>query len=253
MAASPIRITVHFTPSELDELQCRDKTVVVIDVLRASTTIITALTNGAKEMIPVSSIESAVKISSSLFGDVTLRAGERNGKRIEGFNLGNSPLEFTEEAVKGKSIIFLTTNGSIAMVKARHAKHLLIGAFVNLSNIVDTLKELNTDFTIICSGQDGRFCLEDAVCAGKIINRLKKDSKKQYSLDDAALSIASLDEIYGKNILRMLKTSEHGKYLAGIGFEDDLKVCSQIDSLPMMPLSSGGVIKLHKNQLKNTA
>ena len=112
-----IHIEVHFTPNHLDEMQLKDKNIVIIDVLRASTTIITALHHGAKEIIPVSTVENAVKISGSLFGDVTLRAGERNAKMIEGFNLGNSPLEYTEEVVKGKSIILMTTNGSVAMSK----------------------------------------------------------------------------------------------------------------------------------------
>src|SRR5207302_56481 len=93
---SPIRIEAHISPREEDELHFKDKIVVVIDVLRASTTIAVPLKNGAKEIIPVADVESAVKISGSLFGDVTLRAGERNARRIEGFNLGNSPREFTE-------------------------------------------------------------------------------------------------------------------------------------------------------------
>jgi len=90
-----LRVDVHVSPLQIDEMALKDKNVVVIDVLRASTTITTALHNGAKDIIPVNSVESLVKISSSQFGDVTLRAGERNGKMIEGFNLGNSPLEYT--------------------------------------------------------------------------------------------------------------------------------------------------------------
>ena len=95
-----MRIDVHFTPYQTDELVLREKTVVVIDVLRASTTIVTALINGAKEIIPVATVESAVKISGNLFGDVILLGGERNGKMIEGFNLGNSPTEYSAEKVK---------------------------------------------------------------------------------------------------------------------------------------------------------
>lgn len=253
MSSSAIHIEVHFTPTELDELQLRGRNVVVIDVLRAATTIATALQNGAKEIIPVNSIESAVKISSSLFGDVTIRAGERGGKMIEGFNLGNSPLEFTEEAVRGKSIIFLTTNGSAAMVKSRYAKHMLVASFVNLSSVVETLKELAEDFILVCSGQDNHFCLEDAVCAGKIINRLKKILKKDFCLDDAALAAVSLDVAHGKNILKMLKQSEHGKTLIELGFADDLKVCADIDAIPVVPSLAGNVIRLSKNPVRSKA
>ena len=110
-----MRVEVFFTPHQVDEMYLRDRIVVVIDVLRASTTIAMALRNGAKEIIPVATVESAMKIVGNLFGDVTLLGGERNGKMIEGFNLGNSPLEYIEERVRGKSIIFSTTNGSQAM------------------------------------------------------------------------------------------------------------------------------------------
>ena len=105
-----MKIDLSFSAGQFDELQ-----------LRASSTITIALNNGAREVIPVANIESAVKISGSLFGEVTLRGGERNGKIIEGFNLGNSPLEYSETAVKGKSIIYCTTNGSVAMAKSRYA------------------------------------------------------------------------------------------------------------------------------------
>ena len=134
-----MRLDVSFNAAQLDELQLRDKNVVVIDVLRASTTVAVALANGAREIIPVSTIESAVKISGSLFGEVTLRGGERNGKMIEGFNLGNSPAEYTEGTVRGKSIIFCTTNGSVAMFKSRFARRLLVGSFVNLSAVVEAM------------------------------------------------------------------------------------------------------------------
>lgn len=113
-----LKVTVHLSPAAVDEMEMKDKNVVVVDVLRASTTIAAALQNGAKEIIPVSSVENAVKISGSLFGDVTLRAGERNAKMIEGFNLGNSPRECTREIVQGKSIIFMTTNGSVAILRS---------------------------------------------------------------------------------------------------------------------------------------
>jgi 2-phosphosulfolactate phosphatase len=244
MAKKSIHVSVHFTPTGVDEMQLKDKNVVVIDVLRASTSIAMALKNGAKEIIPVASIDSVVKISGSLFGDVTLRAGERNGKMIEGFNLGNSPLEYTEETIKGKSIVFMTTNGSVAMVKGRYAKNLVVAAFVNLGTVVEFLKHLSSDFTMICSGQDNHFCLEDAVCAGRIINVLSEQLDVQLIADDAGMAAGILDKSVGKGILKMLKSSWHGKFLAEIGFEEDLKVCSQVDSVPVLPMLSGNVIRL---------
>lgn len=243
-----IQVTVHLTPAHLDEMQLKDKNIVIIDVLRASTSIATALQNGAKEIIPVNSVENAVKISGSLYGDVTLRAGERNSKMIEGFNLGNSPLEYTEPIVKGKSIIFMTMNGSVAIVKGKHAKNLVVAGFINVSVVVDFLIKLQEDFVIICAGMENNFCIEDAVCAGKILNKLEKGSEAELVLDDAGVTSLMLEKNFGKNILKMLKSADHGKYLAEIGFADDLKVCSAVDSIDVLPFLSGNVIRAQKIQ-----
>jgi len=248
-----LTIEVYFTPAQLDEIQLKDKNVVVIDVLRASTTIATALHNGAREIIPVSTIESAVKISGSLFGEVTLRAGERNGKMIEGFNLGNSPLEFTEELVRGKSIIFVTTNGSAAIVKGRHAKNLVVASFVNLSPIVEFLAGLRENITVVCAGKGNNFCLEDSVCAGRIINRLAKHLGDELHVDDAGQAAVALDAAFGKSVIKMLKGSEHGRYLTEIGFGTDLKSCANLDSVPVLPVLYGNTLRLAKEIDKRRA
>ncbi len=233
------------TPQQADELALRDRSVVVIDVLRASTTIITALSNGAREIIPVTTVESAVKISGNLFGDIILLGGERNGKIIEGFQLGNSPFEYSEEKVRGKSIIFSTTNGSQALVKARYAKELLVCGFANLTAVAGVVKECPRDLTIICAGNNGMFSMEDSVCAGMLIHVLAGD-RDDLVLSDGALAALTLHKSLGKNILKMIRNSEHGKYLQEIGFEEDLKVCAQVDSTPAVPLLDGNVIKLRR-------
>jgi 2-phosphosulfolactate phosphatase len=246
-----LKIDLSFSTTQFDELQLRDKNIVVIDVLRASTTMTVALNNGAREIIPVASIESAVKISGSLFGEVTLRGGERNGKMIEGFNLGNSPLEYTETAVKGKSIIYCTTNGSVAMSKSRYAKILVVASFVNISTVVDFMKAENKDFLIICAGRLnnlGHFSMEDSVCAGLIIQKLSKIEGLELELTDAAQAALALQKAFGKSILKLLKSTEHGKLLMEIGFGDDLKVCAMLDSVPVLPMLNGTVIKLRKEE-----
>ena len=253
ISTSPIKIEVHFTPLTVDEMYLKDKNVVVIDVLRASTTIATALSNGAKEIIPVNNIESALKIAGGLAADVTLRAGERGGRTIQGFNLGNSPLEYTKEIVKGKSIIFMTTNGSAAIVKGRHAKNLVVVSFVNLSHVVSFLKELKEDLTIICAGKENRFCIEDAVCAGRLINKLLTGNASDLLTDDASTAACMLDKNLGKNVLKLLKTSEHGNYLSKIGFADDLEVCADTDSIPVLPVLSENIIKLYNKSGKPNA
>lgn len=246
-----MKIDLSFSAGQFDELQLRDKNVIVIDVLRASSTLVIALNNGAREIIPVASIESAVKISGSLFGEVTLRGGERNGKMIEGFNLGNSPLEYSEAAVKGKSIIYCTTNGSVAMAKSRYARTLVIGSFVNLTATANFIRDEKKDFLILCAGRAnniGNFSLEDAVCAGMIIQTLKENESLELDLSDSAKAAVALFKSFGRSILKMLKTSEHGQYLMEIGFAEDLKICAQVDSVPVLPMMNGTVIKLKKEE-----
>jgi 2-phosphosulfolactate phosphatase len=246
-----MKIDLSFNAGEFDELQLREKNVIVLDVLRASSTITVALNNGAREIIPVANIESAVKISGSLFGEVTLRGGERNGKTIEGFNLGNSPLEYSETAVKGKSIIYCTTNGSVAMAKSRYARALAVGSFINLTATTDFIRNENKDFLFICAGRAntiGNFSLEDAVCAGMMIQNLLKTESLEVELSDSAKAAHALSKSFGRSILKMLKTSEHGKYLIEIGFAEDLKICAQVDSVPVLPILTGTVIKLKKEE-----
>ncbi|MBI4548612.1 MAG: 2-phosphosulfolactate phosphatase [Ignavibacteriae bacterium] len=245
-----IKVEVHFSPVQTDEMHLKDKNVVIVDVLRSSASIATAFHHGAKEIIPVNNIESAVKISGSLFSDVTLRAGERNGKMIEGFNLGNSPREYTEKIVKGKSIILMTSNGSVAMVKGRYAKNLIVAGFINLSAVVSFLKQLQSDFIIICAGKENKFCIEDAVCAGRIITQLQHEIEKELMFDDAGAAAVALHKNLGKNILKMLKMSEHGKYLSDIGFVEDLNLCAAIDSFHILPILSGNVLRVYKENSK---
>jgi 2-phosphosulfolactate phosphatase len=250
-----MKIDVTFSPTELDELQLRDRNVVVIDVLRSSTTVAVALNNGAREIIPVASIESAVKLSSSLFGEVTLRGGERNGKMIDGFNLGNSPREYAFSTVNGKSIIFCTTNGSVAMHKSRYARNLAIASFVNVSAVANFMREVNSNFLIICSGTANslsNFSLEDAVCAGMLVQKLEDQKSVELDLTDSARASQLLFRSLGRTLPKLLKTSDHGQYLAEIGFAEDLKVCAAVDSVPVVPLLMGTVIKLKKDETKPT-
>lgn len=241
-----MKIEVFYSLSQIDDLFLRDKNVVVIDVLRASTTVIAALNSGAREIIPVNTIESAVKVSGNLFGDVVIRGGERNGKMIEGFNLGNSPFEYTPETVKGKSIIFYTTNGAPAMWKARYAKNLLIAGFVNITAVVNKIKEIKEDIYILCAGKQTQFCIEDAVCAGMLTKLLIDDEETEIDFNDSAVAAVALFKNFSKNLLKMARTCDHGKYLIEIGFEKDIEFCTNIDTFDVVPELSANVLKLKK-------
>lgn len=239
-----MRIDLSFTPSTVDELALRDRAVVVIDVLRASTSIVTALSNGAKEIIPATTVESATKISSNLGGNVAFLAGERGGRMIPGFDLGNSPFEYSEGKVRGRSIIFTSTNGSQALVRARFAQELVVCAFINMSTVVGFLAGRSRDVTIVCSGRDGGFSLEDGVCAGMLISRIVDASEETPVLSDSAVAAMTLYRAFGRGIFKMLKNSDHGRYLQEIGFGEDLKYCAQVDTVPVLPILTGGVLKL---------
>jgi 2-phosphosulfolactate phosphatase len=242
-----MKIEVFFSPVSVDELGMRGRNVVIIDVLRASTTICTALRNGAREVIPTPDIENATKISANLSGGSRLLGGERQGKKIDGFDLGNSPLEYTPEKVGGKTIVFSTTNGAGAIYKCRYASMAIVGSFVNISAIVQTIIDIGGTWTILCSGRQGAFSVEDATCAGAIISKVNAIVKVE--TDDAGLTAVILYNKFKKSILGMMKQSEHGKYLASISFEEDLKFCAETDSVPVIPIVDGTGIKLKQNKL----
>jgi len=237
-----MKIEVFFSPAGVDELGMRGRNVVIIDVLRATTTICTALRNGAREIIPTPDLENATKISSNLSADSRLLGGERQGKKIDGFDLGNSPSEYTPEKVGAKTIVFTTTNGAGAIYKCRYAAMALIGSFVNVSAIVQTVAEVGGTWTILCSGRQGAFSVEDATCAGMIISKL--ELLTEVETDDAGLTSVTLYKNYKRSIVGMLRKSSHGKYLQSIGFGDDLEYCAAVDSVPVLPVADGLGVKL---------
>ena len=246
-----MKINVLFSPVAADELYFTGKTTVVIDVLRATTTITTALQNGAKEIVPVATVEFAVKVSGGMFGGQTLLGGERNTKKIEGFALGNSPLEYTGEIVSGKSIILYTTNGTKAIAKAKFSETLVTCSFNNISAIAYYLINLDKDIEVVCAGKSNNYSMEDTVCAGRLLSEMLK-IKEDISLSDSARAGIALNKTFGKSILKMLKETEHGKILMENGFEDDLKYCSKINSSDAIPYFSGNVLKLYTDN-KNSS
>jgi len=240
-----MKLDVLFSPVQTDELFFTGKTTVVIDVLRASSTIITALSNGAKEIVPVGTVEFAVKVSGGIFGGQTLLGGERNTKKIEGFALGNSPSEYTKEIVSGKAIVFYSTNGSRAIVKAKYSANLFLCSFNNLKTLAKHLRKLNEDVIVLCAGNNNFFSLEDSVCAGMLISELIAGTKKA-ELTDASTSALTLFKSFGKNIFKMLSETDHGQLLITNGFEEDLKACAELDSTDVIPFYSGNVLKVLK-------
>ncbi|ACF12979.1 2-phosphosulfolactate phosphatase [Chloroherpeton thalassium ATCC 35110] len=252
-----MKVDVFLTPAGIDEHHLRDRIVVIIDVLRASTSIVMALQNGAKEVIPVEEVEKALKIASSLAKGQALLCGERNGQKIEGFNLDNSPEAYDEDTVKGKSLVYCSTNGSktLSLTQSAVIKDLLVAAFTNITVVKEYIvkpENAENHLAIICAGKSSRFSLEDTICAGLLIDKLMADKKNQtgYILSDTARAAKILYEQFRGNELGALKESEHGRFLISLGYERDIEVCAKIDSSQALPQLENGVLKLSKFETK---
>ena len=233
-----MRVVVNFGTHGIASADVQGRVVVVIDVLRASTTIAVALSNGARAVIPFESSEEAVSRSKSFErGDYKL-AGERRNLMIPGFDLGNSPREYTREAIEGKSILFTTTNGTGALVAVQQAHEVLVGAFVNctaISAMVRAAARARRDIAIVAAGSDRHFSLEDAVCAGRFVRAIRR-GRAETELNDAAAAVLLLERKYGNDIPRLFGDATHGRALSEAGFAEDLVICAQLDGYPVVPV-----------------
>ncbi len=238
-----MKIDLAFTPLELEKKELEGKVVVVIDSLRATSTMITAFENGCAGFIPVPTIEEARELAAAMKDPNVLLGGERGAKSLEGFQVGNSPRDYSPEKVRGKLVIMTTTNGTRALVTARRAGEVFIGAFLNLSAVCRRLKDSGRDGIIACSGEKNLFCLEDVVCGGAIVSCLSGEANPLV-MSDGALAAKILYEHFYPDILDMLEQSEWGQYLIGIGLREDVRICAQIDSSRMVPVYRDGKVSV---------
>lgn len=214
-------------------------TYVVVDVLRASTVICTALANGATAVRPYAEIDTAKGAQTGDWQDALL-CGERAGRKINGFDLGNSPAEYTTDRIGGRKLIFASTNGSVALASAPPDAEVLVGGLVNLSAVAKTIAAIDRTTIIACSGKLGRFSLEDALGAGAIIAKLWESVPDLEPAGDGAQAAQIVWDQYKSDPAMALWQSEHGKYLIEIGFGSDLSVCANVDSVPVVPRWQNG-------------
>ena len=233
-----------FIPEEIKNTELAGKLVVIIDVLRASSTIVAALANGCNGFIPIFSPNQAKKKARQFKKERVLLGGERAGIKLEGFDLGNSPREYKRETVKDKTIIFSTTNGVKTLEMVKGAYRIIIGSFLNLQAVCNYCTNYRGDILIICAGKEGKFSLEDAACAGMIVNSLKDVFSVACQEADANLTAQLLYEKFSNNILEILRKSQHGRYLESIGLVEDLKFCSQLDFFHIVPMFRDGIISI---------
>jgi 2-phosphosulfolactate phosphatase len=247
-----MRVDVAFTADEVQYKDKGDKIGVVIDVLRATSSAIMALKNGCASFIPITTIEKAKELSKKFERGNVLLGGAKRGTRIQGFDLGNSPNDYKEEMVKGKDIIFTSSNGTKAMHELKRAREILVASFLNISAVCNELIALSSDVLIACSGDFGVFSLGDAVCAGMIVDRLTERLSGELEKSDAASVTQMLYGVHKKDIRGMLFNSEWGRHLIHLGLGKDIDTCAEIDSAPIVPRFKDGVVRVYARNLNIT-
>jgi 2-phosphosulfolactate phosphatase len=226
-------ILTHLVPQLVDPEALRGGVAVVIDVLRASTTIVHALAAGCSAIVPVETVEEAITLASELEPDRRLLFGERQGLPIDGFDLGNSPGEFTAARCQGRRGIFTTTNGTKAILRSATADRALIGAFVNFSAICDELVETDRPIHLVCAGQHGAPALEDSILAGAVVDILV--DARESELNDSSRIAWDAYEQHGCVLISALELSAGGQLLLSLGLDADLKAAAAVDEFGIVP------------------
>jgi 2-phosphosulfolactate phosphatase len=234
-----MKLDVVFTPAGLSPAEVQGRTAFVIDILRATTVMCAAMSHGAKAIIPVASTEEALRLAQTIGSADLLLAGEKNCVRIPGFNLGNSPLEMTESAVRGKTLIVTTTNGTKALLACQGAAGVYPAAAANLTAAAERAGEVlerDGDLLVVCAGRDGAFSLDDAYCAGRLVAAALGGPRPRRGMNDAAIAALDLVRRYGEGWERPLRYSRGGRELIRLGFRDDVAEAARQDAYPVLPL-----------------
>jgi 2-phosphosulfolactate phosphatase len=246
-----MKVTVFLNPIfKGSDFQLEKSIVIMIDVLRASTTVAAALYNGAKEVVPSENSDLAMRIFTGLDRSIRFIGGEKNNEKPAGFDAGNSPLEYTPEKVTGKTVIFTTTNGSPLFTKARDSQARLIASFVNFDAVIEKLVQLIEEDTegkyehlyFICAGSNGQFSYEDSLCAGGLIFHLSKRCSG-LDLSDSADAVRNLFDFHSENLFEFLSSRDHAQNLINSGHPEDLPVCFSFNTYPVVPVIIGSNIR----------
>lgn len=238
-----MRVDLAPTPRGLTPRALAGRVAVVIDVVRTSTTIVTALVHGAVGVIPAASTRAARERARALPADTVLLGGEREGERIPGFDLGNSPREYTPERVRGKTVIMTTSNGTRALLAAGAARATAVLGFVNLGAVTRWILAQREDLLIVCAGKSGGLALEDTVCGGLLIGRLR-EAGAELTLGDPARAAELLADRFHGDIRQVFEESEWGRALGRLGHGGDLELCARLDAFDVTPRLDHGSVRL---------
>lgn len=238
-----IEVNLELSIEKGREAVKRNDIAIVIDALRCSSTIITAIANDVREIIPVETLDEAFKLRSN--DSNIILVGERKGQKIDGFDLDNSPLEFITNEFRGKRIVITTTNGTSAIKQVEKCPMVLIGAFMNSNEVTKKAlilaQKYQTGITILLAGRNHNFFLEDFLCAGLLSSKFKYANA---NLNDHALASMLSWESAECNIMEIVKNSQHGRDLIEIGLEKDVDFCLNINAFSVVPYLERNSIKI---------
>jgi 2-phosphosulfolactate phosphatase len=238
-----MELSLCTTPGELPPGGLAGVHVVVVDVLRASSTMVHACANGVERMIPVATVDEARDRAGEMDRAATLLGGERGGVRVEGFDLGNSPLEYTRDVVQGKRVVFTTSNGTLAISHSAGAERIVVGCFLNLDAVAGKLVEWRAaKVLVLCAGHLGALSEEDYVCGGTLVGRLAAHDPDDVFLDGGAAAARALAGTVG-DVRQVVESTTHGQRLAELGFAADLEFCSRTDTHDVVPVVVDGAVR----------
>ena len=218
-----MKIDIIISADDIIESKLENKIAVVIDMFRATSVIVTALNNGCEEVIPFLTIEETLESSEELKREEYILGGERRAVKIDGFDLSNSPLEYTKEVVEDKKVLITTTNGTRTLTKSNSAKRIIIAAMINAKAVADKLLEINEDVVIINAGTNGNFSMDDYICSGYIINEMLKVDNN-IELTDIS---KTANMIYENNsdIISYVKEATHYSVMKSLELDNDIEYC----------------------------
>ncbi len=232
--ASERPVLVHLVPALAAPGALQSGVAVVMDVLRATTVIVHALAAGCRAVVPCGEIDEAKRRAKELQGDGrVLLSGERHGTPVAGFDLGNSPGEFTAKVCKDAIVVMTTTNGTRALLRAAEAERVLVAAFVNFSAVCEQLRAESRPVHIVCAGTDGDVSLEDTLLAGAIVDVLCETG--EVKLNDAARLAWDGFENHGRCLLGALEVGRGGVHLKSLGYEADIRAAADVDRFAVVP------------------
>jgi len=227
------KIEVCLTPALIDLYAIEDSIVVVIDILRATSSIVYGIDNGAEAIIPVAQVEDCLNYADKGY----LLAAERNGEVVEGYDFGNSPFSYTADKVAGKTVVLTTTNGTKALHLARkRASKVVIGAFLNLTALCDWLKTQDKNVLLLCAGWKDQFNLEDTIFAGAVLHELRSLFTH---FDDAGVAAEDLYLMAKDDLRAYIGKSAHSHRMMALNIEEDINFCMQLDTCKAIPVLEG--------------